>query len=380
MIVSPKHTSPMHASSSVSIIVPTFKEVESLEDLIPRLGSLRSQFRQFEVIIVDDNSQDGTEALIAKFNASEWLRLRIRKTERGLSSAVIVGCAIAQNDFIVVMDADLSHPPEAIPEMVQKLLEDRADFVIGSRYCEGGRIDETWGFFRKINSSFATLLARPFTRAKDPMSGFIALRRRDFLKAENLNPIGYKIGLEFIVKCRFNKILEIPIVFEDRKKGESKLSLKEQIKYLQHIKRLSDYKFGNASFLFQFGLIGVSGFVVNEIVVTILHFSEIPLQLTLALGILIAMTSNFFLNRTITFDHGVKESWFKQYIKFVCACSFGALINYLASIRFLAAFPSYSNFPQISVAIGSLAGLVSNFLLSRYVVFRKNLVLSPKSK
>jgi dolichol-phosphate mannosyltransferase len=122
----------------------------------------------------------------------------------------------------------------------------------------------------------------------------------------------------------------------------------------------------------------VSGFLVNVLAVTFLSWIGIPLKVTFALGILIAMSSNFLLNRSITFDHGISASFFRQYFQFVAACAVGAVINYIASLLFLAEFPQFAQMPQVPVVVGSIAGLVSNFIFSRYIVFGKNLILNQK--
>src|SRR5207247_2034186 len=172
--------------------------------------------------------------------------LLVRTANRGLSPAVLDGLRAARHDRLVVMDADLSHPPEKIPDLLAAL-EGGADFVIGSRYVPGGSTDAEWGLFRWLNSKLATLLARPLTSAKPPMAGFFAWRRGTFEAGVDLNPIGYKIGLELIVKCRCRKIAEVPIHFADRKVGQSKLSFREQLRYLQHLRRLFIYQYPNWS-------------------------------------------------------------------------------------------------------------------------------------
>src|SRR5262249_50588976 len=149
-----------------------------------------------------------------------------------------------RGSIFVVMDADLSHPPERLPDLVTTLQSEGTDFVIGSRYVPGGGTDENWGLFRWLNSKFATLLAWPLTSTHDPMAGFFAIRRSTFESAAPLDPIGYKIGLELIVKCRCRTIKEVPIRFRDRMLGKSKLSLKEQLNYLRHLRRLYDFRFG----------------------------------------------------------------------------------------------------------------------------------------
>jgi dolichol-phosphate mannosyltransferase len=237
-------TSPPHALAAppVSIIVPTFREAESLPFLIDRIDRLRqSQFKQLELIIVDDDSRDGTSELIAH-RAQSWVRLFVRTEDRGLSQAVLFGLRQAQNEVLVVMDADLSHPPEVIPSMVEALTHG-ADFVIGSRYVSGGSTADDWGLLRWINSKVATLLARPLTSISDPMSGFFALTQETFARAEHPSPLGYKIGLELLVRCRCRHVRELPIHFSSREYGQSKLTLEQQLLYLRHLARLYAFKY-----------------------------------------------------------------------------------------------------------------------------------------
>ena len=253
----------------IDVVVPTYKEARNIPLLIERIDALRrSRDLRLHLTIVDDNSRDGTEEAIQQMNLA-WVSLIVRTTDRGLSSAVLEGLRRTSGDIIVVMDADLSHPPEAIAAMLDEL-DKGSDFVVGSRYAEGGVTDDNWGMFRWLNSRIATLLARPFTSIKDPMSGFFALRRLTYSKADFLNPIGYKIGLELLVKCRCNRITEVPIAFADRIHGESKLSVQEQLRYLQHIRRLFLYKYGTWSEVIQFIVVGASGVLVNILGVTAL--------------------------------------------------------------------------------------------------------------
>ena len=229
------------------MIVPTYCEAENLPRLLPRIVSaFNSASLHGEILIVDDNSPDQT-AQICKELALGHPILIVRKAERGLSSAVIQGMRRAAGETLVVMDADLSHPPETIPELVHAIQSDDADFAIGSRYISGGRTDGKWGLFRRLNSHAESLLARPLTAVRNPMAGFFAIRRSLFQSTERLNPIGYKIGLELMIKCHCRRIREVPIFFAERVYGESKLSFKEQFQYLRHLCRLYLYKLGHRS-------------------------------------------------------------------------------------------------------------------------------------
>ena len=205
---------------SVSVVVPTYREADNIPLLVDRIARLRDERRlDLELLIMDDDSNDGIEDVVRGLRKA-WVRLTVRKENRGLGPAVVDGMRLARNDVLVCMDADLSHPPEAIPELLEALSQNY-DFVIGSRYVEGGTTDERWSLFRRLNSRVATLLARPFTCARDPMSGFFALRRETFASAQDLNPIGYKIGLELLVKARCEFIKEVPIHFTDRGWGRA---------------------------------------------------------------------------------------------------------------------------------------------------------------
>ena len=128
------------------------------------------------------------------------------------------------------MDADLSHPPEIIPELIKPIKENKADLIIGSRNIKGGSV-EVWPLRRKLVSKVATLMAKPLTDAKDPMSGLFFLKK-EVIKDIKFKSKGYKLCLEILVKGKYNKILETPYVFRNRKIGKSKLNIKEYIKYL----------------------------------------------------------------------------------------------------------------------------------------------------
>jgi dolichol-phosphate mannosyltransferase len=228
---------------ATSIVVPTFREVEALPELIDRIAQVRAENGSIEeLIVVDDDSRDGTEALLAA-RPEPWLKLIVRKQDRGLSQAVLAGLRAARGDLLVVMDADLSHPPEVITKMQQAILAG-AEFVVGSRYVPGGTTADDWGLFRFLNSQIATLLARPLTDITDPMSGFFALRRPVFERAHEPNPLGYKIGLELLVRCGCQDVREVPIHFANRTRGESKLTLKQQMLFIRHLARLYRFKLG----------------------------------------------------------------------------------------------------------------------------------------
>ncbi|MHC4610440.1 MAG: polyprenol monophosphomannose synthase [Planctomycetota bacterium] len=238
------------ARPSVSVIVPAYREAPNLRPLTERVfAATRQADLEAELIIVDDNSQDGSVDVVDELADRYPVRIIVRIHERGLSSAVLCGFDESAGEVLVVMDADLQHPPEKIPELVECITADRGDFAVGSRYAGQGSVDRDWPLLRRLNSTAATLLARPLTAVRDPMSGFFALHRDTWRRAAGrggaaaLDPIGYKIGLELIVKARCRRCIEIPIVFADRAAGQSKLTFAEQLRYLRHLLRLYSFRF-----------------------------------------------------------------------------------------------------------------------------------------
>jgi dolichol-phosphate mannosyltransferase len=352
---------------SVSIIVPTYKEVESLPLLLARIEELRTRLRlDCEVLIMDDDSRDGTTELIAS-KALPWVRLVVRTSNRGLSPAVVDGLKLATKEYLVVMDADLSHPPERIPDMI-RALQDGSEFVVGSRYVPGASTDENWGVLHWINSQVATLLARPFTRLADPMSGFFAMRRTLLDRAVYLTPIGYKIGLELLVKCGVTKASEVPIHFAQRQKGESKLSFKEQLRYIQHLRRLLLYRYPAWSSALQFAAVGASGVLVNLLALTLFIALKVPMKGAVALAIGVSILTNFGLNRRFTFSDARAGGLVRQLTVFVAACSLGAAINYALTMFMATRWPGM--LPQVDALVGIVGGMAVNFVIWRLWVFK----------
>jgi len=358
-------------SVKLSVVIPTYREARNLGAVARAVGAALSERRwAFEIIFVDDDSRDGSEEQAAKLADTLPVRMIVRHGEKGLSTAVLRGIAEARGEFVVVMDADLSHPAERIPDMIARLEHGKNDFVIGSRYVEGGSLDPSWTWFRRFNSKVATWLALPLTRVHDPMSGFFAFRRARMPAAHRLSPIGYKIGLELLVKGEFRKPGEVPIHFADRVHGESKLTFKEQVRYLRHLRRLYQYRWPFLSEFFQFGLVGASGFIVDVAI-------YLGLQWLAGLGHVVARALSFWgaaswnwaWNRALTFSHRQKTRKRVQWPLFLLTSLIGFAINVGSYYVLTHYVPLFDAHKIAALAIGVLLGFGFNFLAARLLVF-----------
>ncbi|MFL6569931.1 MAG: glycosyltransferase [Chthoniobacterales bacterium] len=206
-----------------SIIVPTLNEAENVALLVEQI--MRAAPSCAEIIFVDDGSTDGTRERIHSLGATYPVRLVARNEPTlGLAGAAIAGARAAHHEMLVVMDADLSHPPDEIPNLIQPLFKNRADVVIGSRYVRGGTTPG-WPLYRKAMSRIAAAMAYPLTGVHDSMCGFFGIHRRTLLQ---LAPAatGFKLAFEAIVRGgKHLRVLEVPIAFRDRARGTSKMSL-----------------------------------------------------------------------------------------------------------------------------------------------------------
>lgn len=352
----------------LSIIIPTYNEKENIKIL---LTNLKEEFDKNkidgEIIVVDDNSPDGTGIILDDLkNKYDNLAVIHRDNKSGLSSAVIDGFMIAEGDILCVMDADLSHPASKINEMY-RIIMNGSDFVIGSRYIKNGKI-EGWGIYRRLLSFGATLLARIYTKVKDPMSGFFMFKK-DLLLTKNINPKGFKILLELLIKLDCNKIVEIPIVFINRTKGKSKAGIKEIFFYLENLIKYIPYKKKLIIEFLKFSCVGLIGTIINLGILYLFTEYYLVYYIYSALyAFVITVTINFILNKIWTFNENIFFEIFKKYYKFIFISLFSLIVNIIFLIIFTEIFQIHYILSQ-AIAIG--VSLIINFIGNKIWTFWK---------
>lgn len=242
---------------ALSIVIPTYNETENVKELITRLTkSTKDAGIDADILVVDDESPGSqkTQEIIEELATQKHpCRIHCRKKVegRGLSSAVLLGFSKAKHPTVLCMDADLQHEPESVPAVADPVLKGEAEFAMGSRYTAGGGFGFEWSMLRYVMSRGATMLAWPVAPSTDPMSGFFCVTKEALSRGEKtINPVGFKIALEVMVRCRCFPIKDVPITFMDRKEGESKLDGKVMRHYLEQLGPLYWEKFGVFLFLF----------------------------------------------------------------------------------------------------------------------------------
>lgn len=295
-----------------SVIVPTLNEAQNLPSLVERIAAALAG-RRYEVRVIDDGSTDDTANVCEALAARYPLHLHVREQPlAGLSGAVLDGITRAEGELIVVMDADLQHPPEQLPDLLNPLETGEAQFVVGSRYVPGGHVTGGWGVLRRIYSRAATLLAQPCAGSlHDPMSGYFAFKRSMLDQAQQITPMGYKIGLELLCKCGVRTPCEVPIHFGLRTHGESKLTWQQQVKYLEHLSRLYDFCYPRASVFTKFMAITTLGWLVGLGVFLISICGNLPRSVSPALAYLgvIGVTGVFYQRHLRTQGARIDPSW-----------------------------------------------------------------------
>lgn len=342
----------------LSIIIPTFNEKNNVRIIAEKIMNLlQGSNSSFEIIFVDDSLDDTPvllEELCQQYKEVTYIH---RRNEKGLASAVVKGFLHSQGNQIIVMDADLQHPPELLPLMSKRLAH--YDVVIPSRFVAGGS-DGGLNIVRKLISGIARGIGYVFIKKlrciSDSTSGYFGLKR-SVIDQVQLNPIGWKILIEVLVKGRYQTVHEIPYSFLARAAGTSKMNLKEQFNYLKHIGHLMMYHPEHRKFYY-FCMIGTLGVLVNlSCLHFFLHFLGMEELIASVYSSSIAMFHNFMWNHKVTWKECKHQRLWKQMMQFpqfIVICSLGIAITTLFTQAFL--------FLGWNIYAGQLTGIAVSIL------------------
>jgi dolichol-phosphate mannosyltransferase len=333
---------PLVTSSQVqlSLILPTYQEGQNIAQVVELLASKLNGVLPgaYELIVVDDDSPDRTWEIAAALT-EQYPQLYVirRTTERGLATAVVRGWQAAQGRVLGVIDADLQHPPEVLEQLWQALHDQNADLAVASRNAAGGGVSE-WSLLRRCLSRGAQVLGlvvlpEVIGRISDPMSGYFLLRR-EAIAGFTLSPLGYKILIEAVGRGNVSKIVEVGYEFQERQSGESKVTARQYVEYIQHLIRL---RIARSSRFLRFIAVGLSGLAIDMLILYLLTDAStlnLPLTRSAIVAGEIAIINNFFWNDRWTFrdlasQQTGRRQMMRRFLKFNLVCLMGLILKAL---------------------------------------------------
>ena len=358
----------------VSVVLPTFNERENLTEAVAVVREALGTSPDWELIVVDDDSPDGTWKLAEQL-ARQDRRIKSyqRLGARGLSSAIVAGFGVAVGENLVVMDADLQHDATKIPELVAAL--ETAPLALGTRYASGGGVG-LWNPVRRTLSRLASLACNLALgiAVSDPMSGFFAVRREAFQQmSSRLNPRGYKLLMEILAIMGPSQVAEVPYVFAPRKNGHSKLSALVIGDFAFALIELLSRSVISPRFV-KYALVGTSGILVFGLV----EWSLVTLADSLSLGTIdtialaVSVFSNYALNNFWTFRdrcHRSASQIIRGLALFGAVCAMGALISRAVG-AYLTTPLDDTGWQALAVPLGFALATLWNYFLNHDLTWR----------
>jgi len=353
--------------NSATIIIPTLNEEQNIDPLLEQLSKITLPKCAINILFVDDQSKDDTVSKVNRWHEHDKrISVLQRIGEADLTKSILDGVASVDTDFVLVMDADLSHPIDQVPNLLQPLINDTHDVVVGSRYTKNGGI-ENWPFHRRFLSWFGGLPARVLTDVKDTTSGFFACRRDCFDSIDN-EAKGYKVLLELLASGLDQyRSTEVPIVFTDRILGESKLSGKQLIQYFQRLLELSGGRVSGST-TSRFITVGILGVFVDALFFRTFISNGWSVSNSHITSFFIAATFNYILNSIWSFkySHDSLSSWVSRAVKYVF---FGMLALTIRGGVLAAQINIFNIDPNIAIFPAIISAAIINFLGASFIVF-----------
>lgn len=366
---------------TLTIVLPTYNEAANIRPLLAAIRSVLDFGTAFyEIVFVDDSNDQTPEIIAAETKRDARIRLLHRPpVERtGLATALLLGFQEASGEYVCSLDADLQHPPEKIPLLLDRIRETKSDIVVASRYIAGGGADGLGTPYRRFVSVASKYLAQIlFSGARnstDPGSGFFIFRRR-IIDNIDLRPTGFKMLLEILVRAKYDKVAEVPYVFLSRANEQSKASIKQGLMFLQHLWTLF-ITIPDAARFIKFGMVGTSGVVVNLgslfLLVEHLHVTQTT---SWAIALIFSILSNFMLNNLFTY-HDRRASSRPEYIYKLLLFFLGTLIASGANYAVYSLLFGTGVHYLVAAGVGILAAMLINFSFSNVVVWSARSVIT----
>lgn len=367
--------------ASVCVVLPTYNEADNIADMLAALlvEFDAHQSLHFLVLVVDDNSPDGTAEHVRQISAGDGRVHLLSGQKRGLGAAYNRGFLHVlkelDTDVVVQMDADFSHAPADIRRLVEGI--DGQDVVIGSRYVSGGKVDESWGFKRRALSRFGNLFARYVAgiyRVADCTAGFKAIRVAALRKALplRLHPSGYvfQVALLHALMISGARITEIPIYFADRTRGTTKLGRRDIVEFFLHVWWL---RLLSRKTFVKFALTGLTGVVINLGCFQLLLSSDLNVYISSLLAIEISIVWNFFLNNYWTFrDRQISTRKRVRGLKFNLVSLITLGVSFASFVLLRMLWPEQPEL--LAQAISIFPGATANYFANSYWTFKPDKV------
>lgn len=365
----------------LTIALPTFNEKDNV---IPLLNKIKDAFEEkeydYEILFIDDSTDETPDIIKKQMKIDEHIRLihRMGKERTGLATAFIRGFKEAQGEYICCLDSDLQHPPEKIPQLLKTAITDNADIVAATRYAKGGSAEGLgslrtfYGIYRRLVSLgmkyFTQILFIPTRKTSDPLGGFF-LFKKSLLENKTLQPKGFKILVEILMRTDHQKVSEIPYVFLSRENDDSKATLGQGWEFFKHLWFIFRTVPEAGRFL-KFCLVGGSGVIVNlGVLFVLVEFFSFGENTAWFFAVILSIFSNFILNNIFTYSDKKSPSRgesIRRLSYFYITSLFGMILNFLTYRASINLGLHY----MLAALVGILAATFLNFYLATKVVWR----------
>lgn len=368
-----------------TLLLPTYNEKDNIKPLLKKIGEIfHNSNKDFEILFVDDSSDETPQIIQEEINKRNFdikLIHRPKEERAGLATAFTRGFQEAKGKYICCMDSDLQHPPEIIKPLIKKVIKNNADMGVASRYIKGGNAKGLGGLYRRLVSIglkyFVQILFIPTRKTSDPGSGFFVFRKKIIEKVK-LQPKGFKILIEILMRTKFNKVVEVPYEFLPRENDDSKATIGQGIEMLKQMWTIFK-TVPEAGRFIKFCIVGASGVLVNlGVLYVLVEFFGMNKSIAWIISVALSILSNFLLNNVFTYSDrqaASKNESLKRVVYYYVISTATMIFNFLVFRLGLWIGLYYI----LAALIGILLTTFLNFILVTKFIWKKKSVTSQKN-